>query len=147
MPYATWSEFSERYPTRLPEAEVASHFLVHAASRLESMLAGYFSVPFSANNLTAKDLNIDLAYLLILQRSKSPSDGRPLAELVSERIAALRAGREAMVTTSGAALYRASGDGPVWSTTQPFKPVFDLREAPEQHVDPERLAAEEREER
>jgi hypothetical protein len=143
MPYATYSEFSQRYPTRIPEAEITSHFLPHAANRLEAMLAGYFSVPFSANNLTAKDLCIDFAYLMILQRSKSPKDGEGLAQLVSDRVAALRAGREAMVTTSGEALYRV--DGQVWSTTQPFKPVFDLREAPEQRIDPDRLMAEERE--
>jgi hypothetical protein len=145
MAYATYSEFSERYPTRMSDAEVTSHFLAHAAHRLDSLLAGYFATPFSADNLTAKDLNMDLAYLMVLQRSKSPDDGAALAAAVAERIGALRAGREAMVTAGGAALYRASAEGGIWSTTQAFKPVFDLRDSVEQRVDPERLAAEERE--
>ena len=145
MAYATYSEFSERYPTRRSEPEVTSHFLVHGAHRLEAMLAGYFATPFSSDNLTAKDLNIDLAYLMILQRSKSPRDGEALAAAVAERIAALRAGSEAMVTTSGTALYRASVAGEVWSTTQAFKPVFDLRDSGAQRIDPDRLVSEERE--
>jgi len=61
MAYSTFEEFSARYPTRLAEAEVNSHYLAPAAQRLDAMLAGWFSVPFSSTNLTAKDLSIDLA--------------------------------------------------------------------------------------
>lgn len=138
MDYATYSDFAERYPTRLGAAEVTSHFLAPAARRLDAMLAGWFSVPFSANNVTARDLTLDLAQLLILQRSKSPQDGEALARSVTERVAALRNGSAAMVTDSGDALHR-SGEGGVWSSTRAYKPVFDLRDAPAQRVDPERL--------
>lgn len=147
MAYATITEFNERYVTKLTDTEVGSHFLHHAANRLDSMLAGYFTVPLSSNNLTAKDLNIDLAYLLILQRSREPRDYEGLAGMIEQRVKGLRAGTDAMVTDSGDALYRQPVDGEVWSTTQDFKPVFDLRTPEAQRVDPDRIEEEEQTDR
>ena len=142
MAYATYTEFQERYPTKLTEAEVTSHFLHHASVRLETMLAPYFTLPFSANNLTAKDITLDLAYLLILQRSKDPRDAESLSQGIKGRIEGLRNGTEAMTTTSGDTVYSNTGLGEIWSTTQDFKPIFDMRESAEQRVDPDRLREE-----
>jgi hypothetical protein len=146
MAYATFDEFAARYPTRLGEAEVTSHFLAPAAQRLEAMLAGWFSAPFSDNNLTAKDLCIDLAQVLLMQRSKDPQDWRPLAAHLERRVADLRDGREAMITASGEAIHRIP-HGSIWSSTQEFKPVFDLRGAEAQRVDPDQIDDEERRDR
>jgi len=146
MAYASFDEFSARYPTRLAEAEVTSHFLAPAAQRLEAMLAGWFSVPFSGNNLTAKDLAIDLAQLLLLQRSKDLRDWQSLAAHLERRVMDLREGREAMMTASGEAIHRLP-HGSVWSSTQDFKPIFDLRGAEAQRVDPGQLADEEQRDR
>lgn len=139
MPYATYEEFAARYPTRLGAAEVNSHVLPHAAARLEQRLARAFSVPFSANNRTAADLTMDIAYLLILQRSKAPQEAEGLRAAVEARLEALAAGREAMITTSGEALYAAPLEGDVWSSTGGYRPVFGLRDAREQSVDAQRL--------
>ena len=124
MSYATYSDFSARYATRLSAEEVSSHCLPYAAARLEGVLGAHFPVPFSANNVTARDLTIDLAYLLVLQRSREPGDTRPLAESVRTRIAALAAGREAMMTTSGQALFAAGTAGGVWGSTVADSPYF-----------------------
>ncbi|HKI97178.1 MAG TPA: hypothetical protein VKB51_01765 [bacterium] len=126
MIYATFSDFSARYATRLGADEVASHYLPYASARLEGLLGPYFAVPFSADNLTARDLTIDLAYLLLLQRSKEPGDARPLAAAVQARLEALAAGREAMVTTSGSALFADVVPGGVWSSTADADPRFTL---------------------
>jgi hypothetical protein len=146
MAYASYAEFHARYPTRLSEAEVSSHFLGPASRRLDALLAGWFNVPFSDNNLTAKDLTIDLAQMLLLQRSKEPQDWQALAGRIEQRAEDLREGREAMITSSGEAIHRIP-HGAVWSSTQEFKPVFDLRRAEQQHVDPDRLEDEERQDR
>ena len=144
MSYATFSEFTARYATKLTEAEVTSHYLPFATGRLEGLLGAYFSVPFSSNNLTAKDLTIDLAYLLVLQRSREPGDHEALKGRISDRIAALSQGAEAMMTTSGEALTASPAGDTVWSNTGRYKTVFDLRGAERQGVDPERLEEEER---
>jgi hypothetical protein len=146
MAYATFDEFAARYPTRLGAAEVTSHFLAPAAQRLDAMLAGWFSAPFSENNLTAKDLSIDLAQVLLLQRSKDPRDWQPLAAHLERRIVDLREGREAMITVSGEAMHRVP-HGSVWSSTQDFKPIFDLRGTEAQRVDPDQIADEEQRDR
>jgi hypothetical protein len=143
MVYATYSDFNARYATRLTEAEVNSHVLPYASWRLEALLAPAFTVPFSDNNLTARDLTIDLAYLLVLQRSKEPKERQALEQAVLARVQGLSQGREAMVTTSGGALYAAPQQEVVWSSTGRYRTIFDLRDAPAQEVDPARLAEEE----
>ena len=124
MAYATFSDFSTRYATGMSEADLSSHYLPFASSRLEALLAPYFTVPFSGNNLTARDLAMDLAYVLILQRSKEPKDSAALREHVEGRIAALAEGKESMITTSGEAIFALSAHVDVWSNTMDGAPVF-----------------------
>ncbi len=128
MPYATAAEFGARYVTKLTDAEISSHFLPFASTRLDAMLAPSFTVPFSDNNLAAKDLTIDLSYLLILQRSKEPKDLQSLQERIEGRIIALAEGREAMMTDSGEAIFAESALGDVWSSTSTGKPIFCLED-------------------
>jgi len=139
MSYATPAEFAARYTTRIPDADVGNHYLPYASSRLEALLATGFSVPFAANNLTAKDLTLELAYLMVQQRSKDPRDYQPLAQVLEKRLQALLEGREAMMTTSGQALWASTPQAGVWSTTTRYRPVFGLGEASTQQVDPWRL--------
>ena len=139
MIYATYSEFTSRYGTKLTAAEIGSHYLPFASGRLEGLLGACFTVPFSSNNLTAKDLTIDLAYLLILQRSKEPEDHEALSQRITGRIDALSLGTEAMVTTSGEALLASQARQVVWSNTGRYKTVFDLRDSERQEIDPDRL--------
>jgi hypothetical protein len=131
MIYATFSEFNARYTTKLTPDDVSSHLLPYASARLDAALASCFAVPLSADNLTAKDLTLDLAYLLLLQRSKAPAEAAVLAKSVAERIAALTSGQAAMMTTSGQALYAAGVGNAVWSAPGDG-PVFDLGSANEQ---------------
>ena len=112
--YATYSEFTARYATKVSEAEVSSHLLPFASARLDAALAPYFNVPFSPTNLTAKDLTLDLAYLMILQRAKDPADASALGKSLGDRISALAMGRAAMVTESGELLYARAPQGAVW---------------------------------
>ena len=142
MVYATFSDFNARYATKLEEAVVTSHYLPFSSARLDGMLAPYFTVPFSANNITARDLSIDLAYLLILQRSKEPEDYEAFNRAVETRLTALAKGEEAMVTNSGEVLFADNSVEEVWSNTAPFKPVFDLRESFRQRIDPDLLTHE-----
>ena len=80
MSYATFSDFNTRYASRLSEAEINSHYLPYASARLEGLLGAAFTVPFSSNNLTARDLTIELAWLMVLRRGKGAGDYQPFAE-------------------------------------------------------------------
>lgn len=126
MTYADVQDFNGRYTTKLGDAEISSHFLFYATSRLDAMLAPYFTVPFSSNNLVARDLTIDLAYLMVLQRSKDSKDYEALKQKTEERIKALADGSEAMMTTSGGSLYSNSAGGGVWSNTSGGQTLFNL---------------------
>lgn len=126
MAYATYEEFNTRYTTKIDAVEVRSHFLPFASAQLDAMLAPWFTVPFSSNNLTAKDVALDLTYLLILQRSKEAGDRKDLAQRIEARIHSLRDGREAMLTTSGEALVAAHTTDEVWSNTRDIPPLFEL---------------------
>ncbi|MDH4247407.1 MAG: hypothetical protein OEW39_06295 [Deltaproteobacteria bacterium] len=129
MDYATYSDFNARYATRLDPAEVASHYLPYAAARLEALLAPGFTAPFSTNNLTARDLTLDLAYLLMLQRHREQGDREGLERMVLRRIRALNEGQEAMQTTSGESLFARAASGVVWGSTAPYRTVFGRKGA------------------
>lgn len=126
MAYATSAEFNARYTTKLDDTELSSHYLPYASTRLDEALAPYFSVPFSGNNLTARDLTIDMAYLMILQRSKEPQDSQALRNQLGQNIEALAQGSRAMMTTSGEVLYAQLPSGYVWSNTEQGSPAFEL---------------------
>jgi hypothetical protein len=127
MSYATYSDFCARYVTKLTEAEVSSHLLPYAAARLEGALGPYFAVPFAPDNVTAKDLTLDLAYLLVLQRSKEPRDAAALAAAMEARLAALAQGKAAMVTAGGGLLHAQAAPPAVWA--EGAAPVFVVEDA------------------
>jgi len=130
MIYATYSDFSARYVTKLSEAEVSSHLLPFASARLEGALGPCFGVPFAANNLTATDLTLDLAYLLVLQRSKAPEDAAALEQAMRARLDALATGKAAMITSSGELLYAQATPSTVWaSNAAGGGPLFDCNGA------------------
>ena len=124
MSYATYSDFNTRYATRMEPAEVESHYLPFATARLDSALAGAFAVPFSSNNLTARDLTLDLAYLLMLQRNREQGDRTALEESLQRRLSDLREGREAMLSDSGDSLFSSKAASTVWGGAARYHTVY-----------------------
>ncbi len=133
MLYATATQFKERYTTRLSDEELNNHYLPHASARLEAMLAPWTSIPLGQNNLTASDLTIDLAYLLILQRSKDEKAIQPLQQDIHQRIEAISQGRQAMVLENGELLWTQSHQQQVWSSTSNQKPIFANKDSDNRH--------------
>ena len=136
--YATYSEFTQVYSLQgITEAQINSYWLPHGALRVNEELGGLFTIPFSDNNQSAKDLSIHYAYLGILTRTQKTDDSDELEEQLDKRIQTIIE-RNAMVLTDGS---RLSVDGSiqheVWSNTQDFKPVFDMRQDIDQRVDPD----------
>lgn len=111
--------------------EVTSYHLQYAESELDGYMAPYFTVPFSSNNLTAKDLAIDLTYLRVANLKSEERDS--FRKEIMERIKMIQTGVMQMMTDSGTALSGASGQA--WSTTKDYNPVFGMGDITEFRVD------------
>lgn len=124
--YCDWAEVSGRYPeiAKSKDAtDVASSYIFFAEADIDSRLASRFTVPFSSNNVTAKDLTIDLTYLKVYQ-FKDPEKAKLIEESINARIDKLLAGKSSMMTTSGDTL--TSVGGTLYSTTGDYAPVFGM---------------------
>lgn len=133
--YIKWDDVTNRYRmvgNGLDATQVGSSFIPYAESFIEGKLAKKFTVPFSDNNLTVKDLCIDVVYIkagnLKLEESKE------LKKDINDRIAALLDEEEFMITTSGD-IITASIDGTVWSNTQNYHGTFGVGETLDFTVD------------
>lgn len=145
--YITWSgDVLARYPglATISDSYAAqdSAFVFYAESELDGRLAGWFATPFSGNNLTARDLAIDLTYLKAVQPNDEARTA-PVRQRLEAAIADLIEGRATMVTDSGDAL--ASAGEPVYSTTMGYHPVFGMGGAEAFAVDSQQLLDEARE--
>lgn len=122
------------------ETVVTSHFLLYAENQVNGLLAGHFTVPFSSNNLTAKDLVIELTYMRCADLKVSELEKRQ--DMFAQRIEALRNGDEVMLTSSGDTMV-AGGTLIPTSTTQNYTPVFGLSDIELSEVDPDQIEDEE----
>ena len=125
-PLIDWSDITRRYPetAKLNDATQAdSSWVPFAIAELHARLAPGFTVPFSTNNMTAKDLAIDLTYAK-MYRFKDVEKAESVMTYVGAQIDMLLAGRLQMVTTSADTLL-ASG-GTVTLAGTPDHPIFGI---------------------
>lgn len=141
--YASFSsDVHNRYPRTLTDSRAAatleSAYLSPAEAELDARLGSRFTVPFSSNNQTAKDLVIDMTMIRMGFYKEKNED---LANSIEARIKALIDGTMVMVTTSGeVAGYQVSG---VINTTAGYHPVFGMGEILDAEVDDQRIDDEE----
>ena len=123
---ATWSEALLRYPefAKLQDVSTVSQavYLSFAEGIVTSALAGKFSAPFSSNNITVKDLVVDMVYIQT-QLTRQPEKAEALRKYYNERISSLLSGDSDMVDSSGMIAGTVVGD-PVWSNTMDYHPTF-----------------------
>lgn len=125
-PLIDWSDVNRRYPETLKIADATqadSSWVMYAVAELHARLASGFTVPFSSNNLTAKDLAIDLTFAKVY-RYKDTEKAAAVTSHVAGQINMLLSGAMQMLTTSGEAIVTAGG--PVFSTTQDYHPTFGI---------------------
>lgn len=143
MSIITWQDVAGRYEEvqKYKDAtQSASHYLPYAIGELESRLAPKFTVPFSSNNLTARDLAIDLVYLKVYRWKADPEKVERIEKHVADRIDALLAGKADMVLDDGT--LATSIGGTIYSTTQGYDPVFSVLPIEDAVVDSAQLQAE-----
>jgi len=103
MPLIDWSDVNRRYPETLKLADATqadSSWVPFAVAELHARLAHGFTVPFSDNNMTAKDLAIDLTFAKVY-RFKDIEKADAVMIYVGAQIDMLLSGKQQMITTSG----------------------------------------------
>lgn len=100
--------------------EVNSFHTPLAQAQIEGLLSSEYTVPFSSNNLTAKDLIATLTYSRLAPMSEETR--RDIRTELYERIGRLKSGEELMITTSGSLI--PSTSGVAWSDGQSYHKLF-----------------------
>jgi len=124
-----------------PAVNVSSAFVHYAEAHIEQVLGSGFTIPFSSNNVTAKDLMIDETFYRT-QVFKDDEKSATMREQIDARIKALLSGDAAMITTSGDQLYQSGAMGTIFSTTEDYHPVFGMGDVREFIVDSSQIEAE-----
>lgn len=143
MSLIDWNTAIRKYPelgtnTKRDSAEVDSYHVPFAVANLESALSGYFTVPFSSNNLTAVDLAVDLLYhRLTLGKTDKAKD---VYDRAMKKIECLKNGDEGMVLVDGTFLMF---NGNAYSSHGNYAPVFGMGQSVEFRVDSGQLQDEE----
>lgn len=135
--YIDWNDVILRYPAieRVGDAtEVGSTYIRYAENYLNGRLSTKFTVPFSSNNFTAKDLSIDITYGRI--GNMKAEDREKFIEKIDDRINRLLNGEENMVADDGTIIAQTDG-GSIWSTTQDYAPIFGFGDIEDFEVDPD----------
>jgi hypothetical protein len=126
MPIIDWSDVNRRYPETIKLADASqadSSWVPFAIAELHARLAPGFTVPFSDNNMTAKDLAIDLTFAKVY-RFKDIEKADAVMTYVGAQIDMLLGGNMSMVTTSGDTLVTVGET--VYSTTDGYHPVHGI---------------------
>lgn len=142
--YAQWDDIVGRYQGVAKKGgsnDVGSSYIAYVENQIDGLLSSKFTVPFSNNNITVRDLTIDGVY--IKAGNLNIKDRRELRKEWHERIANLKSGYEAMLTTSGDVITTVGGT--VWSTTKDYHPTFGMGNIADFHVDSSQIYVEDQE--
>jgi len=124
----SWSDVLVRYPELDKIVNVTSFttgtVIDLAEAAVNARLASQYTTPFSNNNLTAKDLVIDMVYVQN-NLTRQPEKAQALKDYLDERFKALLNGSAEMLTSSGTVALVAIGDT-VWSSTEDYPPTFGM---------------------
>lgn len=126
MPIISFLDVNMRYPetAKLADATQAdSSWVLYAIADIQAQLSNSFAVPFSNNNLTAKDLMIDSVFAK-MYRWRDEDKAKSVQDYIDARIKALNNGSGSMITTSGDIIQASIGT--VFSTTGNYPPVFGV---------------------
>lgn len=141
--YIEWDDAVSRYSIigdKAGASSVGSNYIGYAEAEVEGKLAPGFSIPFSSNNITVKDLCIDTTLYKTLQ-FKDTEKAEKILESIDGKIAKLLSGEMAMVSDSGTAINK--DNDTAWSGTQNYAPTFGAGNVENFIVSSDRLLDEE----
>lgn len=138
--YADYEAFTAVYSVKgVTQTELDSYWLQYGYLRLNEALGACFTVPFSSNNLTAIDLNVQFSMYGILVRTRNLRDSNELWRELQSRLDDFKSGNAPMTLDDGTSLFSSNTLNEPWSTTKDYNPVFDMRPAIDQRVDIDQL--------
>jgi len=132
--YINWDDVMHRYPETSNiggATEVGCAHIYYAEYELDGLLSRYYTTPFSTNNITAKDLAIDLAYLRLGNFKLSDDDRKQFREEIMMKIQKLIDGEAGMQLVDGTVVYTAGET--IYSSTSDYHPVFGF--SPEEYFE------------
>ena len=141
--YIEWDDVVNRYKRFGDIAdsdEADAGFILYAEAYVDGALAPAYTIPFSLNNETVRDLCIDVAFAKT-QLFKDHEKAELIMTHVGSYVSALISGQMVMVVGSGVAI-TPTGE-PVYSQTMDYTPIFGAGNMREFHVDSARLYDEE----
>lgn len=141
--YIDWDDVVARYPsisTVGGALEVNTSYIQYAEAMVDGRLSSKFTIPFSDNNLTVKDLCIEMVYKRAGNLSTKESD--KIGAWLEARFKGLLEGDENMITSSGDIIQKSTG-GLVWSSTENYHPTFGVGNTLSFEVDSSQIEAEE----
>jgi len=123
--YINWKDAVIRYPSLSTvggASEVGSTWIGHVEAQIEGMLSSSYTIPFSNNNETVKDLAVELLYIRV--GNLKVKEAKSMREDFMSRIKNIKSGNESMITSSGKVVPMV-GDT-IYSSTSAYSPIFDL---------------------
>lgn len=137
--YIEWDDVVDRYPEleSLGGAdELAPVFIQFAEANTEALLRGFYTIPFSSNNITVKDLCIDCAFWRAGRLKLD--DAVEVKSEYYEQISMIKNGMMAMVDSAGNEVEGLSNPT-AFSTTQSYHSSFGMDDPIEWLVDWDRI--------
>ncbi len=138
------SEFIILYPhTKIDSSDITDQYLPFAENWVQAKLAPMFSLPFSDNNKTYDQIVYMKAWHQILLRSRDPDDSGEVGDRLDKWVDELLEGTSAMVTNSGTPIFGedqfSTVKEEITSNTKDYTRVFDMDNALNSVVDPDRI--------
>jgi len=139
--YITYSDIVNRHELVGDQGagEVDSSYIRYAEFEIESSLASKFPIPFSTNNVTVKDLCIDMTFIKLMRTSGDDFNTEKLEDSLKERIEKLLNGKSLMITNSLETIGKSDSSVYVGKS---YKPVFGMADVEYSEVSSSRLSFE-----
>ncbi len=141
--YIKWDDVVNRYKKFgdiVDSQESQETYIQYAESYVDAGLAKAYTIPFSNNNVTVRDLSIDTTFAKALM-FKDSEKATAILTYVGSYMGALSDGSMVMVTNSGDQI-TPTGE-PVYSQTMDYTPVFGKGSVSDMRVDSAQLYDEE----
>lgn len=139
----TWNQVLARYPEldKLPNINATQgEVTAMGEAYIHGRLGAKYSVPFSSNNMTARDLMVDAVYVQ-QNMTRKPEVAKALLEFLDARIESLLSGEASMTTDTGTVAVQMVGDA-IWSSTMDYHPTFGMGSILDSVIDSSQIIAE-----
>lgn len=133
--YIKWDDVIDRYPslnTIGGADELSSTYIVYSEAFVDAQLSNKYTLPFSENNMTVRDLAIDCVYWRAGRFNLE--DATAVKSSFFETIAMLKKGQMDMIDADGNIVGGKKAIG-IFSSTESYHPSFGMRPTIEQHID------------